>query len=121
MFGYVLKPATSDDLRVTIAVAWGRHLDCRRLAGQNQQLQVKLENRKLIEKAKGLIMANFGLVTDVQTVTNLNTLFLNELVHFTSPFADQHRFRCKRTQWKPRRASPHTPLTRRFSREPEIQ
>ncbi len=70
VFGYLLKPINSNDLRATIAVAWNRYLERQNLAGQVRELQVKLENRKLIEKAKGLIMAKVGL-TEEQAMRRL--------------------------------------------------
>ena len=61
VFGYMLKPLTFDDLRVTLAVAWSRANQQARLHGQVQELRTALENRKLVERAKGLLMDHLGL------------------------------------------------------------
>ena len=55
-FGYLLKPVNIEELRLTLAVAWGRFLQHHQLAGEVHQLERKLEERKLIERAKGVIM-----------------------------------------------------------------
>jgi response regulator NasT len=56
VFGYLLKPVSLDELRVTLTVAWGRYLAQKALAGENDKLKTKLEERKVIERAKGLLM-----------------------------------------------------------------
>ena len=61
VFGYLLKPVNRDELRVTLTVAWGRFLDARQLNGEVTDLKVKLEQRKIIEKAKGVLMKSRGL------------------------------------------------------------
>lgn len=56
VFGYMLKPVTQDQLRVNISVAWSRYLD---FAAKNQEiaaLKERLENRKIIEQAKWLLV-----------------------------------------------------------------
>ena len=52
----LLKPVTQDQLRVNISVAWGKFLD---YAASNQeitQLKQRLEDRKIIEQAKWLLV-----------------------------------------------------------------
>jgi len=61
VFGYLLKPVNLDDLRVTLPVAWSRYLQESRLTHELVDLETKLENRKVIERAKGLIMKHLGL------------------------------------------------------------
>ena len=61
VFGYMLKPAEADDLRTTIRIAWSRFLAQRKLTSEVTQLERKLEDRKLIEKAKGLMMSKLNL------------------------------------------------------------
>lgn len=61
IFHYLVKPVDPDDLAPAIAVARARFdewLDARR---QRDQLEVKLEERKIIERAKGLLMDTRGL------------------------------------------------------------
>lgn len=61
VFGYLLKPVSRDELRVTLSIAWGRFVAQRDLSGEVDHLKTKLEERKTIEKAKGLLMRNQGL------------------------------------------------------------
>lgn len=61
VFGYVLKPVTVDDLRVNIAIAWSRYRYQHRLRSEVDTLKTALENRKLVERAKGLLMQRLNL------------------------------------------------------------
>ena len=61
VFGYVLKPVTVEDLRVNIAVAWARFCQQDQLRSEVADLKTALENRKLIERAKGLLMQRLEL------------------------------------------------------------
>lgn len=61
VFGYLLKPASHDDLRVTLAVAWNRFLSHHRMTGEVSDLRLRLEHRKIVERAKGLLMQHTGL------------------------------------------------------------
>lgn len=56
VFGYLLKPVSTDQLRVAIAVAWAAHNERKRLGGEVAELKNALADRKLIERAKGLLM-----------------------------------------------------------------
>ena len=61
IFHYLVKPVDPDDLTPAIAVARARFdewLDARR---QRDMLELKLEERKIIERAKGLLMDTRGL------------------------------------------------------------
>ncbi len=61
VFHYLVKPVDPDDLAPAIAVARARFdewLDARR---QKEMLELKLEERKIIERAKGLLMESRGL------------------------------------------------------------
>jgi response regulator NasT len=61
IFHYLVKPVDPDDLAPAIAVARARFdewLDARR---QRDMLELKLEERKIIERAKGLLMDTRGL------------------------------------------------------------
>jgi AmiR/NasT family two-component response regulator len=52
VFGYVLKPATTDSLRVTVSISWARAIaaaDAQKRIGQLERL---LANRRIIEQAK---------------------------------------------------------------------
>ncbi|MBI4408727.1 MAG: response regulator [Gemmatimonadetes bacterium] len=61
VFHYLVKPVDPDDLAPAIAVTRARFeewLDAKR---QRDLLELKLEERKLIERAKGLLMDSRGL------------------------------------------------------------
>jgi len=61
VFHYLVKPVDPDDLAPAIAVARARFdewLDARR---QRDMLEMRLEERKIIERAKGLLMDSRGL------------------------------------------------------------
>jgi response regulator NasT len=60
-FGYMLKPVTTDALRVTIEVAWGRWLDHLTQQEDVDRLKARLEDRKIIEQAKWLLVKNRGI------------------------------------------------------------
>lgn len=61
IYGYLLKPVSIDDLRVTISVSWSKYLEQMQLHGEVVTLNQKLEDRKLIERAKGILMQNLGI------------------------------------------------------------
>lgn len=61
VFGYLLKPVGLDELRVTLAVAWSRFTRQAELSGEVERANRKLEERKVIEKAKGLLMKTRGV------------------------------------------------------------
>lgn len=56
VFGYLLKPVSTENLRVTITIAWSRSIDhdeqCRRIG----QLEGTLAQRKLVEQAKWILV-----------------------------------------------------------------
>jgi len=61
IFGYLIKPVNVDELRATIAVAWSRFRQQVELRGEVVGLKVALEDRKIVERAKGLVMERLGL------------------------------------------------------------
>ncbi len=61
VFHYLVKPVSMADLGPAIAVAMTRFNEWREFRGEAVQLEHKLEDRKLIEKAKGVIMEARGL------------------------------------------------------------
>ncbi|MFM9958016.1 MAG: ANTAR domain-containing response regulator [Phycisphaerales bacterium] len=52
VFGYILKPTTSDALRTSLAVGWARASSSVNAERRVQQLETLLTNRRLIEQAK---------------------------------------------------------------------
>lgn len=61
IFHYLVKPVDPDDLGPAIAVARARFTEWNRARRDRDLLQEKLEERKLIERAKGLLMENRGM------------------------------------------------------------
>jgi response regulator NasT len=56
VFGYLLKPVTQDQMRVGISVAWGRFLDFASHNTEIVSLKERLEQRKIIEQAKWILV-----------------------------------------------------------------
>ncbi len=61
VFHYLVKPVSMADLGPAIAVAMTRFKEWQAFRGEAEQLEHKLEDRKLIEQAKGVIMEARGL------------------------------------------------------------
>ncbi|MFZ0546166.1 MAG: response regulator [Candidatus Promineifilaceae bacterium] len=55
--GYLIKPVTPQSLSAAIAVAVKRFADAQELAEEKSALEEKLESRKIIDRAKGKLMA----------------------------------------------------------------
>ena len=58
---YVVKPFTIDDLIPAIEIAISRHLQVRSLAAEVADLHERLETRKVIDRAKGILMKALNL------------------------------------------------------------
>jgi two-component system, response regulator PdtaR len=58
---YLIKPVTADDLAPVIQVARARFEERTRFAAEAATISRKLEDRKVIERAKGLLMQARGL------------------------------------------------------------
>ena len=58
---YVLKPFTINDLVPAIEIAISRHLQMKTLAEEVADLHDRLETRKIIDRAKGILMAALNL------------------------------------------------------------
>jgi response regulator NasT len=62
---YLLKPVEVHQLEPAVLVAWARLNTCRRLQNENASLRQTLENRKVIERAKGVLMKRLRCSEDV--------------------------------------------------------
>jgi response regulator NasT len=62
---YLLKPVEAHQLEPAILAAWARWNVCRQLTDENANLKQTLQNRKLIERAKGVLMRRFRCSEDV--------------------------------------------------------
>ncbi len=61
VMAYVLKPFTINDLVPAIEIAISRHLQMKSLAAEVADLHERLETRKIIDRAKGFLMAALNL------------------------------------------------------------
>ena len=61
VFNYLTKPAGADRILPAIRVALARYREWRRLSGQVSELTQKIEDRKTIERAKGILMELRGI------------------------------------------------------------
>lgn len=61
VFAYLIKPIDERQLGAAIRLAEARHRELRALEGEVDRAQQALEDRKLLERAKGLLMAGLGL------------------------------------------------------------
>lgn len=61
VYGYLVKPFKQADLMPAIEVALARYQEARELEQQVDDLKETLETRKIIERAKGILMDTYGL------------------------------------------------------------
>ncbi|MCA9309958.1 MAG: ANTAR domain-containing protein [Phycisphaerales bacterium] len=61
VMAYLLEPVTTTDLQAAITLAYARHEQFRDLTEQVGDLKQALAERKIIERAKGVLMATRGL------------------------------------------------------------
>jgi AmiR/NasT family two-component response regulator len=61
VFAYLVKPFRESDLRPAIEVSISRYKEFLALEEEVSELEDKLETRKLIERAKGILMDQYGL------------------------------------------------------------
>jgi response regulator NasT len=61
IFGYLVKPVDANDLSAAIKVAMSRYKEFKRLESELKDTKLSLENRKYIERAKGILMDRKGL------------------------------------------------------------
>jgi response regulator NasT len=62
---YLLKPVEPHQLEPAVLAAWARWSVCRQLQDENNNLKQTLQNRKVIERAKGVLMKRFRCSEDV--------------------------------------------------------
>jgi response regulator NasT len=61
VFGYLLKPVDQDQLRAGISIAWGRFVEHVTKDTEINDLRRRLEDRKIIEQAKWIIVERKGM------------------------------------------------------------
>ena len=83
VMGYLVKPLRAEELTPAIELAITRFNDCSSLREENSTLKESLQARKLIERAKGLIMSQRNL-SEEQAYTLLKKTSMN----IRKPMAD---------------------------------
>ena len=58
---YLVKPFQRSELIPAVEIALGRHREMRALHDQTQSLEDQLETRKLVDRAKGILMDGHGM------------------------------------------------------------
>jgi response regulator NasT len=61
VMAYLIKPLREEELLPTIELAMSRFVEFMALRKENEDLKRSLEARKLIERAKGMLMDRWGL------------------------------------------------------------
>jgi response regulator NasT len=61
IFGFLVKPIKQDDLKAAIAIAMQRFEEFKTLRSEAGELRQALDDRKYIERAKGVLMKKAGL------------------------------------------------------------
>lgn len=61
VFGFLIMPASPPAIRAALDVAWSRHRHEQTLRQQVSELETALADRKIIERAKGLLMQRLNL------------------------------------------------------------
>ncbi len=58
---YLVKPFTTSELIPAIEVALGRFQELQALESENRSLEDQLETRRVVDRAKGMLMDRFGM------------------------------------------------------------
>ncbi|MBZ4683328.1 MAG: two-component system, response regulator PdtaR [Fusobacteriaceae bacterium] len=61
IYSYIVKPFEKRDLKIAIDLAIARYEDYKKVKNELEKTKTDLENRKIIEKAKGLLMEHKNL------------------------------------------------------------
>ncbi|MEX0766144.1 MAG: response regulator [bacterium] len=61
VLAYLVKPVRESDLRPAIEVAMSRFSEIQALRGEVEDLEDSLETRKVVERAKGILMRKLGI------------------------------------------------------------
>lgn len=80
VFNYLLKPLPKEQLKAAISVAWGRYLAWTEQSAQIDKLRTRLEERKIIEQAKWIIVQR-NSVTEPEAMKMLQVKARNSRRH----------------------------------------
>ncbi len=61
VFNYLVKPVRLEDLRVALNITMQQYQEYIQVIQERDQAKADLKNRKLIERAKGILMDNFDM------------------------------------------------------------
>lgn len=61
VFGYLVKPATVESLKVAVTVSWAKALREAEQSGRIVQLEENLKNRRVVEEAKWRLVEQHGM------------------------------------------------------------
>ena len=64
VMGYLVKPVSKKELEPVLSVAVSRFHEMQRLRSEGAEAKMALENRKCVEKAKGIVMKRLSLPED---------------------------------------------------------
>jgi response regulator NasT len=64
VFGYLIKPVSESSLEAQIEIARQRFAEAERLRGEKEKLAQDLETRKLMDRAKGILMKRAGITEE---------------------------------------------------------
>jgi len=76
VFGYLVKPFQEADLHPAMEVACARFEQMKALQEQVHDLEDRLETRKAVERAKGILMEKYGL-TETEAFRRIQTQSMN--------------------------------------------
>jgi two-component system, response regulator PdtaR len=79
VFNYLIKPVTKHNLAPAIEVALKNHTDYYQISEESKRLRKELEERKIIERAKGILMAQKNL-TEPEAMKRLQHISNNKNV-----------------------------------------
>ena len=79
VMAYLIEPVRSDELEAAIVLARGRFEQLSELASEVENLRQALDDRKLIERAKGILMAEHGL-DEAEAFAKLRTSAQNKRI-----------------------------------------
>ena len=77
VFGYLVKPFQESDLLPAIEIAVSRYLEQQGLEAQLGDLEQKLETRKLVDRAKGLLMDKYQM-TEAEAFRRIQQQSMNQ-------------------------------------------
>ncbi len=72
VFGYLVKPVSTEQLRAAIEIAWGRFTQLLSTQQENSDLKRRLEERKVIERAKWALVEKLS-ITEPEAINLLRT------------------------------------------------